>query len=184
MVVLACVRGVLACVRGTQHGNGSCARVSCNNVVCLIQQCRKSKRSLSYACVTGEWQSCYVSFHECVRTSKIYVRECTPVPPLAMLLFCKSTYRPRLVPPAQNVCRHACASCAFLSRLAVMSAVPTFERCAYLCGATMPPSVVFRFQSPCLHPLVIRSLTARSSPRRCGIWRHGVAHVQVEVRSR
>ena len=76
--------------------------------------------------VTGEWQSCYVSFHECVRTSKIYVRDCTPVPPLAMLLFCKSTYRPRLVPPAQNVCRHACASCAFLSRLAVMSAVPTF----------------------------------------------------------
>ena len=123
MDVLACVRGTL---HGTLHGFGSGARVSCNSVVCLIQQCRKSKRSLSYACVTGEWQSCYVSFHECVRTSKIYVRDCTPVPPLAMLLFCKSTYRPRLVPPAQNVCRHACASCAFLSRLAVMSAVPTF----------------------------------------------------------
>ncbi len=83
--------------------------------------------------VTGEWQSCYVSFHECVRTSKIYVRDCTPVPPLAMLLFCKSnerlkpelnttpvpplamqlfcesTHRRRPVPAAQNVWRHGWA---------------------------------------------------------------------------
>ena len=36
----------------------------------------------------GEWKSCYVAYHECVRTTKIYVRDCTPAPPLALLLLC------------------------------------------------------------------------------------------------
>ena len=36
----------------------------------------------------GEWRSCYVAYHECVRTTKIYVRDCTPAPPLALLLLC------------------------------------------------------------------------------------------------
>jgi ATP-dependent RNA helicase DHX57 len=32
------------------------------------------------------WRSCYVAFHERVKTSKVYVRDSTPVPPLAMML--------------------------------------------------------------------------------------------------
>ena len=34
----------------------------------------------------AEWRSCYVAFHERVKTTKVYMRDSTPVPPLAMLL--------------------------------------------------------------------------------------------------
>ena len=34
------------------------------------------------------WASPFVAYQECVRTSQLFVRECTPVPPLAPLLFC------------------------------------------------------------------------------------------------
>ena len=33
------------------------------------------------------WSSPFLVFHERVRTSKVYVRDCSPVPPLALLLF-------------------------------------------------------------------------------------------------
>jgi hypothetical protein len=32
------------------------------------------------------WRSCYVAFHERVKTSKVYTRDSTPVPPLAMMV--------------------------------------------------------------------------------------------------
>ena len=32
------------------------------------------------------WRSCYVAFHERVKTTKVYMRDSTPVPPLAMML--------------------------------------------------------------------------------------------------
>ena len=34
----------------------------------------------------GAWRSCYVAFHERVKTTKVYMRDSTPVPPLAMML--------------------------------------------------------------------------------------------------
>ena len=34
----------------------------------------------------GQWRSAYVAFHERVRTTKVYMRDSTPVPPLAMML--------------------------------------------------------------------------------------------------
>ncbi len=34
----------------------------------------------------SQWRSCYVAFHERVKTTKVYVRDSTPVPPLAMML--------------------------------------------------------------------------------------------------
>ena len=34
-----------------------------------------------------QWSSPYLVFHERVRTSKVYLRDCSPVPPLALLLF-------------------------------------------------------------------------------------------------
>ena len=34
-----------------------------------------------------QWSSLFLVFHERVRTSKVYVRDCSPVPPLALLLF-------------------------------------------------------------------------------------------------
>ena len=36
----------------------------------------------------GAWRSCYVVFHERVQTSKVYIRDTTPAPPLALLLLC------------------------------------------------------------------------------------------------
>jgi hypothetical protein len=68
-----------------------CPRYLASSRTCFSQLAVISELLIrAWACVTGEWKSCYVSFHECVRTSKIYVRDCTPVPPLAMLLFCTS----------------------------------------------------------------------------------------------
>ncbi|KAJ1484991.1 hypothetical protein T484DRAFT_1795167, partial [Baffinella frigidus] len=34
-----------------------------------------------------EWISPYIVFHERVQTTKVYIRDCSPVPPLAILLF-------------------------------------------------------------------------------------------------
>ena len=171
----------------------------------LMQQCRAPHATVSQvqkvmvtcARVTGEWQSCYVCFHECVRTSKIYVRDCTPVPPLAMLLFCKSTSALSLQPrkfPAMHECLQACMRQLRLSfapwRHACCASLAPWrhECCAYLCGTclyiplrgihvslrgSVAPclgrSVVSQFPSPCLHPLVIRSLTA--ALRHMAAWR-------------
>ena len=44
--------------------------------------------SINSKATGGDWNTAYVSFHECVRTTKIYVRDCTPAPPLALVLFC------------------------------------------------------------------------------------------------
>ena len=41
----------------------------------------------------------YVCYHELVRTTKEYMRECTPVPPLALVLFGGSVEREDLPPP-------------------------------------------------------------------------------------
>jgi ATP-dependent RNA helicase DHX57 len=34
-----------------------------------------------------EWRAPFLAFHERVMTTKIYVRDCTPVPPLALMIF-------------------------------------------------------------------------------------------------
>ena len=34
-----------------------------------------------------DWKTPYLAFHERIRTTKIYVRDCTPVPPLALMIF-------------------------------------------------------------------------------------------------
>ena len=41
------------------------------------------------------WNSPLLAFHELVRTSRLYVRDCTPIPPLAPLLFSGETLEVR-----------------------------------------------------------------------------------------
>jgi len=36
----------------------------------------------------GDWSAPFVAYHECVRTTKLYVRDATPAPLLALLAFC------------------------------------------------------------------------------------------------
>ena len=43
--------------------------------------------SVNSAVAAIEWRSPFLAFHERVRTTKIYVRDCTPVPPLAVMIF-------------------------------------------------------------------------------------------------
>jgi len=41
----------------------------------------------------SDWAAPFVCFHECVRTTKLYVRDCTPAPLLAALAFCGADAR-------------------------------------------------------------------------------------------
>ena len=41
----------------------------------------------------GGWLAPYIAFHECVRTTKLYVRDCSPAPLLPLLLFGGATLR-------------------------------------------------------------------------------------------
>ena len=41
----------------------------------------------------GDWLAPYIAFHECVRTTKLYVRDCSPAPLLPLLLFAGAELR-------------------------------------------------------------------------------------------
>eukprot|EP00873_Tetraselmis_striata_P009250 jgi/Tetstr1/429514/TSEL_019419.t1 len=43
--------------------------------------------SVNSAVAAVEWRTPFLAFHERVKTTKVYVRDCTPVPPLALMIF-------------------------------------------------------------------------------------------------
>ena len=46
--------------------------------------------SVNSALNGDEWHSPYAAYHDCCFTTRRYVRGCSPVPPLAPLIFCGS----------------------------------------------------------------------------------------------